>query len=202
VSVERVVLTRHGESTFSVRETMNGDPAVSGPLTEAGEEQARKLGKALAGERIDLCATSEFERAQQTADLVLAGRNVPRLVVPELNDIRVGDFEGKLLGDYRAWAATASPLADAPGGGESRAAAAARYARAYRTLLARPEPTILVVAHGLPIRYVLLAAADEDPTTTIAPVKYAVPHRLGAADLERAVARLERWARDPVFASP
>jgi hypothetical protein len=58
------------------------------------------------------------------------------------------------------------------------------------------------VAHGLPIRYVLLAAADEDPTTTIAPVKYAVPHRLEAADLERAVARLERWARDPVFASP
>jgi broad specificity phosphatase PhoE len=200
--VERVILTRDGESRFSVRETMNGDPTVSGPLTEAGEEQARSLGRSLACERIDLCATSEFERAQQTADIALAGRNVPRLVMPELNDIRVGDFEGKLLGDYRAWAATESPLAEAPGGGESRAAAAARYARAYRTLLARPEPTILVVAHGLPIRYVLLAAADENPTTTVAPVTYAAPHSLEAADLERAVERLERWARDPVFATP
>jgi broad specificity phosphatase PhoE len=200
--VRRVILTRHGESTFSVRETMNGDPTVAGPLTEAGEDQARALGRALAEERIDLCATSEFERAQRTADIALEGRNVPRLVVPDLNDIRVGDFEGKLLGDYRAWAATESPLAEAPGGGESRAAAAARYARAYRALLARPEPTILVVAHGLPIRYVLLAAADEDPTTTVAPVTYALPHRLEAADLERAVERLERWARDPVFATP
>ena len=199
--VETVLLTRHAESEFSVRGAMNGDPGVACPLTDEGEEQARRLGELLAEEQIDLCVTSEFERTTQTADLALAGRDVPRLVVPELNDIRVGDFEGGLLSTYRAWAGERSPLEEPAGGGESRAGAAARFARGYRLLLARPEPTILVVAHGLPIRYVLIASQGADPPRVIQAVDYAIPHRLSTDELEEAVDRLERWAQAPVFAS-
>ena len=103
--MDEVILARHGESELSFVGTVNGDPAVACALTAAGEEQARRLGERLADVDLDLCVTSEFERVRQTADLALAGRVVPRVVIPELNEVRFGRFEGGTLVDYREWAA-------------------------------------------------------------------------------------------------
>jgi broad specificity phosphatase PhoE len=197
--MDEVILARHGESELSVVGTVNGDPAVACALTPTGEEQARRLGERLSEIEIDLCATSEFERARQTADLALAGRDVPRFVMPELNDVRFGEFEGRTLADYRGWAAANEPTTAAPGGGESRAATVARYVRAYRTILARPEQTVLVVAHGLPIRYVLNALEEKVPAPLVEQVAYAEPYALGRAEFERAADLLERWAIHPVW---
>ncbi|MBA2475338.1 MAG: histidine phosphatase family protein [Actinobacteria bacterium] len=199
--MERVILARHAESELSVRGALNGDPrARGGALTATGRRQAEALGTLLADDPIDLCATSEFARTRETADLALAGREVPRLTLPELNDIRFGSFEGKLLDDYRAWALSSGPGADCPGGGESRVDAAARYAAAYRALLARSEPTVFVVTHALPIRYLLSALVEQDPAARVEPVPYAEPYRFSAPQLERAARRLERWCRTPAFA--
>jgi probable phosphoglycerate mutase len=194
-----VILARHAESEFSLRGAMNGDPAIACPLTADGKEQARRLGDALRDTPIDLCVVTEFERTRQTADLALTGRDVPRLVVPELNDIHVGDFEGGLLEAYRAWARERSPLDMPPGGGESRADAAHRYARGFRIVLARPEETVLVVAHGLPIRYLLMAAEGAQPRAVIENLEYATPYRLSSDDVENAVEHLERWASQPAW---
>jgi broad specificity phosphatase PhoE len=195
--MKRVILARHGESEFSLRNAMNGDPSVSCPLTSEGEEQATRLAEALRDDAIDLCVVTEFERTRRTADLALAGRAVPRLVVPELNDIRVGQFEGGPLDVYRTWARERSPVEVPPGGGESRAQAAARYARGFRVVLARPEETVLVVAHGLPIRYLLIVAEGGTPGPVVAAVDYATPYPLERAELEAAVEGLERWASEP-----
>ena len=197
--MDEVILARHGESELSVVGTVNGDPAVACALTGEGEEQARRLGERLAEIEIDLCVTSEFERAQRTADLALAGRNIPRLVLPGLNDVRFGSFEGGTLADYRKWAAANEPTTHAPGGGESRSATVARYVRSYRAILARPEATILVVAHGLPIRYVLNALKETDPAPLVEQVAYAEPYTLPRQKLELAVERLERWSVAPVW---
>src|SRR5438105_1015088 len=113
--MERILLARHAESEYSLRGAMNGDPAVAVALTQAGREQALRLGDLLADEPLELCATSEFARTCETADAALAGRDVPRLVLPELNDIRVGSFEGGRLDDYRAWARAHDPEAEPPG---------------------------------------------------------------------------------------
>ena len=199
--MDRLILARHAESEFSVRGAMNGDPSVAGGgLTERGREQARALGELLADDEIDLCVYTEFSRTRETAELALAGRDVPRIVVPELNDIRVGSFEGGLLTDYRRWAHSHDPTDECPGGGESRVEAAARFARGYRFLLARPERTIFAVAHGLPIRYLLSALVEQDPAAIVDPVQHAEPNRVSHAQLERAVARLERWCAAPAFA--
>ncbi len=197
--MDEVILARHGESELSVVGTVNGDPATACALTPAGERQARRLGELLTATELDLVVTSEFERARQTAEIALAGRDVPRLVVPELNDVRFGGFEGGTLADYRVWASENEPTVEAPGGGESRSGTVLRYVGAYRTVLARPEETILVVAHGLPIRYVLNALDDHDPAPLVEQVAYAEPYRLRVADLERAVDRLERWAAAPAW---
>jgi broad specificity phosphatase PhoE len=200
--MERVILVRHGESEFSARDACNGDPlAAAGGLTDRGREQARSLAAELADEPLDLCVTTEFARTRQTADIALAGRDVPRLVVPELNDIRFGRFEGAPLAEYRVWAHSAGPGDPCPGGGESRAQAALRFAAGYRAVLARPEATALVVAHALPIRYALWASADRDPSPHVERVGEAEPHAFAAAELERAVARLEAWAAAPAFAA-
>jgi 2,3-bisphosphoglycerate-dependent phosphoglycerate mutase len=200
--MEAVILVRHGESELSAAGLVSGDPAEPRGLTEIGREQARKLGERLADEPIDLCVTSEFVRVRQTADLALAGRDVPRLVIPELNDVRFGEFEGRPFEVYRAWAREREPTETVPGGGESRAEVAERYVRGFGRVLDRPERTILVVAHGLPLRYTLLALEDLDPTPIVEQVPLAEPYRLTRAELERATARLERWARSPVWAAP
>jgi len=197
--MDEVILARHGESQLSVVGTVNGDPAVVCALTETGEEQARRLGNVLAGVELDLCVTSEFERTRQTADIALAGRDVPRLVLPELNDVRFGRFEGGTLADYREWAAANEPTIEAPGGGESRSGTVTRYVSAYRTILARPERAVLVVAHGLPIRYVLNALDELDPAPLVEQVSYADPYRLTAGELELAVDRLARWSKTPAW---
>jgi broad specificity phosphatase PhoE len=197
--MDEVILARHGESELSVVGTVNGDPAVACALTPAGEEQARRLGEGLADVELDLCVTSEFERVRQTADLALAGRDVLRLVMPELNDVRFGRFEGGTLADYRRWAGENEPTVEAPGGGESRSATVARYVSAYRKILTRRERIILVVAHGLPIRYVLNALAETDPAPLVEQIAYAEPYTVPAPELERAVERLELWTSAPVW---
>ena len=198
--MEAVILARHGESQLSVVGRTNGEPGTPCALTEAGREQARRLGQLLAGDDLGLCVVSEFQRAQETADLALEGREVPRLVLPELNDIRFGDFEGRALTEYRAWAHAHGPEEVAPGDGDSRVGTVRRYIRAYRTILARPERTILVVAHGLPVRYVLDSVAGRNPAAAVAQVPYAEPFRLNGADLSAAVERLAEWATAPAWA--
>jgi probable phosphoglycerate mutase len=199
--VHAVILARHGESELSVVGRTNGEPGTACALTEAGREQALRLGRLLEGDDVGLCVVSEFQRVQETADLALEGREVPRLVLPELNDIRFGDFEGRALTEYRAWAHAHGPEEAAPGGGDSRAETVRRYIRAYRTILARPEETILVVAHGLPVRYVLDAVAGRNPAAAVAQVPYAEPFRLTEKKLITATERLEAWAEHPAWAT-
>jgi broad specificity phosphatase PhoE len=198
--VDRVVLARHGESERSVEGLTNGDPRIACALTATGREEAQRLGGELAADPIELCVTSEFERVQETADLALAGRDVPRLVLADLNDIRFGEFEGRPLAEYRAWAHAHGPEDVVPGG-DSRAQTVARYVRAYRTILGRPEEMVLVVAHGLPVRYVLDALEGRNPAAAVAQVPYAEPFRLTVTEFAAAVDRLESWVAAPAWAT-
>ena len=196
--MERLILARHGESGFSARGLVNGDRSVPVGLTEAGAEQARALGRALAGEPIDLCITSGLERTRATAALALLGRDVPVEAWAGLNDPRAGRFEGLPLDEYLVWALAAGSQEAAPGGGESRLEAVSRYVRAYRGLLERPEETVLAVAHALPIAYLLSALEGRQPASRMdRTVAYAHPYRLAAAGLRQALGVIEAWRAAP-----
>jgi broad specificity phosphatase PhoE len=192
--VQLAILVRHAESELSARSAVSSDPARPCPLTVQGEEQARALGKELAGEPIELCVVTEFERSGQTAELALAGRNVPVVVMPELNDPRAGSFEGGPLEAFRAWSWTHGSADEPAGGGESRLAVAARLAHGYRRVLARPERTVLVVGHALPMAYAL-----QGPTRRIDMLEYVTPYRLDRGELDAAVSRIESWAAAPAW---
>ena len=197
--MESAILVRHGESVFSARGLVNGRIDVRCPLSERGVGQVRTLAAELAGERIDLCVTSELERTRETADIALAGRAVPRIVLPELNDPLYGRYEGGPLASYLDWALTSDSVAVPPGGGEPRRDIVARYAAGFRKLLVRRERVVLAVTHSLPIAYVLLAVAGDDPAPRVPLVDHATAHRITAAELEQAVARLEAWCAAPTW---
>jgi len=186
-----VVLSRHGESTYNLERRVNGDPATDVPLTEAGRRAAEQLGRQLAPFPVELCVHTRFERTRETAAVALAGRSVPFETEPLLDDIDVGDLDGAPVDDYRAWK-EAHGRADAFPGGESLDDAARRYARAFRRLLARPERTVLVVCHEIPVRYALNAAAGSDDLDgPVHLVANATPYLFDATALERAAARVE-----------
>jgi len=169
-------------------------------LTEKGVEQARGLGGLLSGDEIGLGVATELRRTQETLKVALEGRDIPRIVLSELNEIHFGSYDGDLLSAYREWAGSEMPAVPAPGGGESRAQAAARYASGLRLVLVRPEETALVIGHALAVRYVLDAADGLVPASLmLAPVEHARPFRLEADELETAAELLESWSLDPRF---
>lgn len=192
--MERLIVARHGESEYSARGLLNGDPDRRCPLTPTGREQARRLGALLRAEHIDLCVTSIFERTKETADIALARREIPRLVVPELNDHPAGEYEGRGIDEYLEWARRASSTELIPGTAESRVAVAGRFARGYRLLLERPERAIVAVIHSLPISYLL-----SGPLRSLPLLGYAEPTFVAAADVHAAVERLQRWAASPTW---
>jgi probable phosphoglycerate mutase len=199
--VDVLLLARHGFAG-SNRDDVASSAVPGEGLTPSGVEQARALADRLAGIELGLAATTEFARTRETLRLALDGRVVPTIVVSELNEIHFGSFDGGPLETYRAWAASNSPSERAPGGGESRADAAARFARGLRLLLDRDEETVLLVGHALPLRYVVDAAAGLVPAPRMAPVAHAEPFYLGREEVARAAELLEAWSSSPRFRDP
>ncbi|MDQ3121058.1 MAG: histidine phosphatase family protein [Actinomycetota bacterium] len=200
--MERIVLARHALAASNDAGVASYAAPGEG-LTPKGVEQAQALGDLLSGEQIALGVATELRRTQQTLDLALEGRQIPRIVMPELNEIHFGSFDGGLLSAYREWAGSEAPALPAPGGGESRAQAAARYASGLRSVLARPEETALVIGHALAVRYIVDAAEGLVPAPLmLASVEHALPYRLAAVELENAVELLESWSLDPRFRDP
>jgi broad specificity phosphatase PhoE len=197
--VNTLIFARHAHAASNVGNIVNAVPPGTG-LSAAGTEQARALGRMLAPESIDLGVSSRLQRAQDTLALALTGRRIPRVTEPLLDEIGFGSFEGGSLLAYRTWAWEHGPNAACPGGGETRAGAAARLADALGALLERPEKTVLAISHGLPLRYVLDAAEGSVPARRLEHVAHASPHRLERTSVERAVEVLRAWAAAPRFA--
>lgn len=63
------------------------------PLTERGIVQAQSLSGLLRNVPFDNVLCSELERARHTTQLILAERDVPVCVMPELNEMFFGDWE-------------------------------------------------------------------------------------------------------------
>jgi broad specificity phosphatase PhoE len=194
--MRELVVARHAESEFNLLERLNGDATVEVSLTETGRTQARELGEAVGP--VDLAAHTEFSRTRETAQLAWPG--APLFEVPDLNEFGFGRYEGTRWADgFDEWVLASAPDEDVPGGGESRVAAVQRFVCGYRKLLERQEERIALVAHGAPIRYVLLAVDRKLPARVLEGVDPARPFTIAAEELAAAVERLERWIASPAW---
>ena len=104
-----------------------------------------------------MCTRASAGRA--TARIALDGRTVPTVVEALLDDIDVGELEGRTIDEYRAW--KRGHTRTDPFGGESLDDAARRYATAYERLLERRERRVLVVCHEIPV--INAAAGSDEP---------------------------------------
>ncbi len=190
-----VVLARHAHSQLNVEHRVNGDPTRPVHITEDGRAEAAVLAVQLANVPIDLCLHTRFLRTEETAAVVLAGRDVPVEVEPLFDDVDVGDLEGETVEDYRAWKSKHT-RADRFPGGESLNDAAHRYAEGFRKLPARGASSVLVVCHEIPIRYAVNAAGGSDsldaPTHDI---PNATPFLFDEQSLARAAERIDALSR-------
>jgi len=148
----QIVLVRHGETEWSLSGQHTGRTDI--PLTERGEEQARSVGRALAGRSFGLVLTSPRRRAADTA--VLAGYGDVAEVDPDLAEWDYGAYEGLTSpeiaeafgGPWNLWEDGVQP--DAEGRGEEAADVLARnqaiIRRAHATLNTGED--VLLFSHG------------------------------------------------------
>ncbi len=156
-----LVVARHGESELNEQRRVNGDPKIPVHLSERGAEEAQLLGEQLAQLPLAAGIHTRFARTRETAEIALAGRDVPLIEEPRLDDIDVGELEGRTIDDYRVWKRSHSRDDPFPGG-ESLNDAARRYANAYQALLGSEESPLLVICHEIPLRYLVNTAAGSD----------------------------------------
>jgi broad specificity phosphatase PhoE len=192
--VQLYVIARHGESTLNFENRVNGDPALPVRLTDKGREESRLLGRQLAHIPIELCLHTRFPRTRETAEIALAGRDIPFEEDAAFDDIYLGELEGKTLDEYRAWKREHTRHDRFPGG-ESLDEAARRYATAFEQLLKRPESAILVVTHEIPLRYAINAAdGSGDLDGPAHQLANATPYLFDEEALTLAIAQIRRLA--------
>ena len=160
--VRLFLIARHGQSTLNVEQRVNGDPAVRVDLTEEGRANARGLGEQIANIPIGLCIHTRFDRTRQTAQLALEGRDV------HTRWSRCSTTSTSAISRGRRSRTTAHGRAGTHGRISFRAEtslddAGRRYVEAYRKLVERETPeVVLIVCHEIPMRYALNAGAGSD----------------------------------------
>lgn len=160
----RILLARHGETPWNAEGRYQGQIDI--PLSEVGEQQARRLGERLGDFAITRAVASPLARARRTAELALGEARAATLGFDDgLKEIGHGDWEGLLAAEIRerdparlqAWReAPESVLMPGPGGESLRNVADRAwpaFARACEGLAG--DETLLVVAHDAVNRVLL-----------------------------------------------
>ena len=158
-----IVLIRHGETAWNAERRLQGHLDIA--LNAEGERQAAALGRALAGEHIDLVISSDLRRARQTAEAIVLAQSAEGATEldvqrdPQLRERCYGGFEGLLYSEIAArfpleFAAWQARNVDAvlPPGENCGETFRQFYDRATSAILKHaarhPGRTLALVAHG------------------------------------------------------
>lgn len=148
----RLWLIRHGETEANVAGLYSGHAPT--PLTPKGLAQAQTLGKLLSEAPFDHVLCSALERAQKTAEHVLAQREITIETTPLLNEMFFGDWEMRhhrdlAREDPQNYAAWCSDWQNAiPTNGEGFQAFSARIEQVIAHLAdIKHQQNILLVSH-------------------------------------------------------
>ena len=95
----RIYLIRHGETEWSLASRHTSRTDI--PLTEQGEQDARRLAERLRDLTFSQVFTSPRQRARRTCEL--AGLGPVAKIEPDLAEWDYGDYEGQHSVDIRKW---------------------------------------------------------------------------------------------------
>ncbi|MCY4018577.1 MAG: histidine phosphatase family protein [Chloroflexi bacterium] len=172
MSVEKVLLIRHGETDFNRERRLQGVMQI--PLNERGRNQAHSVARYLKGLSIDALYTSPILRAHETAEIIGNCIGLPPHSDERLREIEFGLFEGLTFGEvedlfpaaHHNW--STGYLAFKAPEGESRHDVQRRMRAAWDDLTANADhKTIALVSHGSAIAIFLGSMYAILPDTSI-----------------------------------
>lgn len=141
-----ILLIRHGQTDGNAQRRLQFPET---PLSELGREQARRLSERLAGEKIALIVSSDYARAQATAEAVQSRNGAPLELDPLWRERSFGELRGIAYADLQV-----DPFAPdfVPPGGESWQALHQRADVAWESICKRAaslDGALAIVTHGL-----------------------------------------------------
>lgn len=156
----RVLLVRHGESTWNAEKIWQGqaDP----PLSALGEQQAADAAQHVDG--VDAIWSSDLVRARRTADIVAESRGLRVVLDARLRERDAGEWQGLTRTEIEDRFPGYLGSGRRPPGYEDDAALTERAVAAIDAIAAaHPGGSVLVVTHGGVVRTLErhLGAADE-----------------------------------------
>jgi probable phosphoglycerate mutase len=164
----RVFLIRHGSTELSAEDRFAG--AVDVRLSDAGRDQARRLGARLAREKIGFAFASPMQRTMETARLIVEPQGVAVTPVDGIREIAHGRWEGmkrdeverQFPEEYKRY--EHDPFSFSPLGGESGLQVTARALPALLKLVEdHCDERMVIVSHKATIRLLLSSLLGFDP---------------------------------------
>ncbi|OVA04652.1 Histidine phosphatase superfamily [Macleaya cordata] len=160
---KRVVLVRHGQSTWNQEGRIQGSSNFS-VLTQKGESQAETSRQMLIEDTFDVCFTSPLIRSKRTAEIIWDARKEVMIPESDLREIDLYSFQGLLkhegkekYGDaFRQWQIDA-PNFNIDGHYPVRELWA-RARNCWDKILSHEGKSVLVVAHNA-VNQALVATA-------------------------------------------
>ena len=185
----RLVAVRHGATAWSMALRHTGRSDI--PLEPEGREQAREVGRRLAGHEFARVLTSPLVRARETG--VLAGFPDAE-ICDDLREWDYGDYEGRTTTDIRSEDPEWSLWRDGVPGGESLEEVSRRADRVV-ALVRKAGGDVLVFAHAHILRVIaarwIARPASDGARLVLNPATISV---LG---WERETPVVERWNVTP-----
>jgi 2,3-bisphosphoglycerate-dependent phosphoglycerate mutase len=162
--VTRVFLIRHGEAA---RPGVFHGYESDTDLGARGYRQAEALGPVVARFKPDVLVSSNMLRARRTAEAIARATGLSIQIEPLLHERKVGDMQGKpIQGEFGVWPDTlarwmAGETSYTPPGMESFDQIRARVLPVWdRVVLENQGKTLVIVAHGIVIRVILLSVVE------------------------------------------
>lgn len=182
----RVTWVRHGQSAGNTSGVI--DTSTPGPvLTDLGQQQSRDVVDRLGDNNYDAIYASQMIRTQQTAMPMSAYLGLPVQVLPGLQEIEAGDYEGTpesgALGGYLkapiAWA-FAGQLDQRIPGSVNGHEFDARVDGALKTMYDKGDRNVIVFSHGGTIMFWTMMNAEN--LSTAQKIELLSHHALGNTD--------------------
>ena len=166
----RLLLVRHGQTEWNKSYRFQGRTDIQ--LTDEGKRQAMLLSERLLSWPPDVIYTSPLSRARFTASAIASRFGLDPIILPELEEINFGDWEGQSLITlkvdnpiaYERW--RSDPFFNPPEGGETWPEISSRLKRAVDVMLSSKFGRVIAVSHGGVIRALYAVIMGFDPHRT------------------------------------